>query len=135
MRRRSKALIALVAVAVIAMGMIGIGAASADEPRRDCGGRGWLGKRAEIAEAVGKKLGISGDEVRSAFRAVIADRLDQSVKDGKVTQEQAEKARTRPDEGALGGCGPWKGSRHEFRGQQQKKLDHGSDAFDAGEAA
>ncbi|MGH3114886.1 MAG: hypothetical protein ACRDOP_15600 [Gaiellaceae bacterium] len=110
MQRRSKVVIALVAVAVVVTGMIGIGAASADEPRQE--------KHAEFADAVGEKLGVSGDEVLSALRAVRDDKLDQAVEDGKVTQDQADRIRDRFDEHGSGRCGPRDHWGHGLRGQQ-----------------
>ncbi|MGH8903535.1 MAG: hypothetical protein ACRDYA_18165 [Egibacteraceae bacterium] len=130
MQRRSKVLITLVAVAVVVMGMIGIGVASADESRSDCGG-GWQEKRAELADAVGEKLGVSGDEVLSAVRAVRDDKLDQAVEDGKITQEQADRIRDRFEEGAPRQGGPQQGGP----GRCGPPGHWGTDSMDSKESA
>jgi hypothetical protein len=119
MRRRSKVLIALAALAVVVVGLIGIRVASAGNRAHDYGmdqANGGPQRRAAFAEDVGKKLGVSGDKVMSATRAVFFERVDQAVKDGKITREQADRIRNRFDHGDFGRCGPQGRLRHHLQG-------------------
>jgi len=70
---------ALAAAAVVA---VGAGtAAAADSP--------------SLGDAVAARLGISGDQLRAAFKAELAARIDAAVADGKLTAEQGAKLKER----------------------------------------
>jgi hypothetical protein len=68
-----------------------------------------------FTDALGEKLGKSGDEVRSAIKEVAKDRLAAAVKAGKLTESQADRIRQRIDSSdcaplglgkvGFGGCG------------------------------
>ncbi len=53
-----------------------------------------------------RRLGVSPAKVKSAYQGAMADRLDQAVKDGKLTQAQADKLKQRLKDGGMGGFGP-----------------------------
>jgi hypothetical protein len=67
------------------------------------------GKKAEqsILDDAAKRLNVSPDELRSALSAAEDAQLDQAVKDGKLTQAQADaiKAHRKQDGRVLGGPG------------------------------
>jgi hypothetical protein len=99
----------LVSSAVLAVGA-GTGGAIAATRADD-------GKKAEqsiLADAA-KRLNVSPDALRSALGAAEAAQLDQAVKDGKLTQAQADaiKARRQQSGRVLGGPGGPDG-RHGF---------------------
>src|SRR5262245_50052259 len=45
----------------------------------------------ELTDALGKELGKSGDEVRSAIKTVMKGEIEDAVKNGALTQSQADK--------------------------------------------
>jgi len=87
-------------------------------------------RRAEYVAALAKELGIAEDKVAAALEKVDADlktraqadrqaalkeRLDQAVKDGKLTQEQADAILKAAEEGVFPG-GPGMGRGHRGPG-------------------
>ena len=79
MRRHIALAAALVAVATLALGA---GAASAaDTP--------------SLGDAVAARLGITGDQLRAAFKAELNARIDAAVAAGKLTPEQGAKLKER----------------------------------------
>ena len=79
MRRHIALAAALVAVATLAFGA---GAASAaDTPT--------------LGDAVAARLGITGDQLRTAFKAELNSRIDAAVAAGKLTPEQGAKLKER----------------------------------------
>jgi hypothetical protein len=92
----------LVSAAVLAAGAGGgaaIAASGGDDERQKT-------EQSIIADAA-KRLNVTPDALRSALGAAEDTQLDQAVKDGKLTQEQADaiKARRAKDGGVLGGPG------------------------------
>jgi hypothetical protein len=81
-RRRSVAIGAAVALAV-AGGGVAYGAASGNDSRD-----------ALLRDAAGR-LNVSPGELRSALEGAFGDQLDQAVKDGKLTQQQADQMKER----------------------------------------
>jgi hypothetical protein len=80
-RRHIALAAALVAVATLAFGA-GAGAASAaDTP--------------SLGDAVAARLGITGDQLRAAFKAELNARIDAAVAAGKLTPEQGAKLKER----------------------------------------
>jgi hypothetical protein len=59
-----------------------------------------------VTDAVGKALNKSGDEVRAAFKAAAKARLDKAVKNGRLTQSQADEMQKRLDSSACIPPGP-----------------------------
>lgn len=53
-----------------------------------------------------RRLGVSPAKVKSAYQGAMADRLDQLVKEGKLTQAQADKLKARMKDGGMHGFGP-----------------------------
>ncbi|HKG02335.1 MAG TPA: hypothetical protein VKB03_04090 [Conexibacter sp.] len=93
-RRRTVAIGAAVALAV-AGGGVAYGAASGTDQRD-----------ALLRDAAGR-LNVSPGELRSALEGAFGDQLDQAVKDGKLTQQQADqiKQHVKQDGLPLGGPG------------------------------
>lgn len=92
----------LVSAAVLAAGAGGgaaIAASGGDDERQKT-------EQSIIADAA-KRLNVTPDALRSALGAAEDSQLDQAVKDGKLTQEQADaiKARRAKDGSVLGGPG------------------------------
>jgi hypothetical protein len=92
----------LVSAAVLAAGAGGgaaIAASGGDDERQKT-------EQSIIADAA-KRLNVTPDALRSALGAAEDKQLDQAVKDGKLTQEQADaiKARRAKDGSVLGGPG------------------------------
>jgi hypothetical protein len=54
-------------------------------------------------DAVAKHLGISSQELEDATRAAAIDQVDQAVKDGRLTQEQADELKSRIESGDVPG--------------------------------
>lgn len=81
-RRRTVAIGAAVALAV-AGGGVAYGAASGNDSRD-----------ALLRDAAGR-LNVSPGELRSALEGAFSDQLDQAVKDGKLTQQQADQMKQR----------------------------------------
>lgn len=116
---------AVVTVAVVLIALLGLGAyafAQSDgvgPPWRDGAGwhdgdRGWGGWhgqradpervrdiRADLAGDLATELGTSAEEVEAAFRAVVAQRLDEAVQAGRVDQATVDEALAAYDQGDI----------------------------------
>ena len=87
------------AVAVVAAGT---GAAFATTVKEDGGG-----PEQAIIDNAAKRLNVSPGDLRNALGSALDDQLDQAVKDGKLTQEQADAIKQRRKEhGSVLGIGP-----------------------------
>jgi hypothetical protein len=75
-----------VAVAVLALGVVAVGGAAADEDDGLVGS--FLGRVAE-------KLGVSEDELRTAIDDARGETLDEAVAEGRLTERQAERMQER----------------------------------------
>ena len=71
------AIIGAVAVGVVGIAGTALGAGSGSSP--------------SFLNDFARRLGVSPAKVRSAYQGAMADRLDQLVKDGKLTQAQANR--------------------------------------------
>ena len=60
----------------------------------------------KFTDALAKELGKTGDEVRSAMKAVAKDRLAAAVKAGRLTQDQADAIQKRIDSSDCAPLGP-----------------------------
>lgn len=108
-RRRTIAIGAAVALAV-AGGGVAYAAATNTDPRD-----------ALLSDAA-QRLNVTPDELRSALEGAFGDQLDQAVKDGKLTQQQADQLKQQiardglPLGGPMGPGGPHRGLAFGFRG-------------------
>jgi len=75
-------MIIAVAVAVLALGVVAIGGAAADEDD------GLVGS---FLARVAEKLGVSEDELQTAIDEARTETLDEAVAEGTLTEEQAER--------------------------------------------
>lgn len=74
-------------------------------------------ERAAFHAAVADKLGVSTDELETAFREAALERLDAAVEAGRITEEQAKLMRARIESGDfLGPMGPMGGRGLHARG-------------------
>ena len=97
MDRRRKRAVAIGAVAALAVagGGVAYAAATATNPRD------------AVLRDAAQRLNVSPDQLRAALQGAFTDQLDQAVKDGKLTQQQADRIEQRIRDGGvpLGGPG------------------------------
>lgn len=117
MNRRTALVTAGVIVLIGLLTLGGVALAQADGPwRRDGSHQGWgpghgfgpdpqrvREARTDLAEDLGAQLGQSPERVEAAFRAVVAQRLDEAVASGSIDRAQADGALAAYDEGRLRG--------------------------------
>ena len=107
MNRRKWALAAAVA-AIVAVGAAGVALAGEDDPPAAA---------TSLVGRVAEKLGIGEDELASAIREAREEQIDESVANGDLSEEEAERLKERldetPEERLLGPDGPK--SDFEFR--------------------
>lgn len=98
MDRRRKRIVAIGAAAALAIvgGGAGYAAATSGGNQQDA-----------LLRDAAQRLNVSPDQLRSALQGAFADQLDQAVKDGRLTQQQADriKQRIRAGDLPLGGAG------------------------------
>jgi len=107
------------------------GSAAPGQPERADKEQRRTERRAALAEALAKELGIDQDKVEAALEKVETDlaaqakterqerlktELDQAVKDGKLTREQADAILKAAEEGVLPGGGRGHGGPGGFGG-------------------
>ena len=90
-RRKRIAIIGAVAVGVVGIAGTALGAGSGSSP--------------SFLNDFARRLGVSPAKVRSAYQGAMADRLDQLVKDGKLTQAQANRLKQHLNDHSLRGFG------------------------------
>lgn len=107
MSRRRLTILAGTALAVAAGSAGAIAATSGDERKK--------AEHAVLADAA-ERLDVTPEKLRSALSAAIDAQLDQAVKDGKLTQAQADKIKKRRAEGGtlLPGFGRHGHGLHKF---------------------
>jgi hypothetical protein len=108
----------IVLIAVL-VGVVGFGAYAFAQSRSDVrpwrgeaalwhrGGPGWGGPdpgqvqqlRTDLAAELAAHLDTTGEDVEAAFRAVVADRLEEAVAAGDIDQARADEALAAYDEG------------------------------------
>jgi len=79
----------------------------------------WQAYRDFFIQQFASRLGVTTDKVKEAYSGAYSDMLDQEVKDGKITQAQADQLKqdlaNRAAQGdALPGFGPGEGRGHGF---------------------
>lgn len=77
-RKRTVAIVATSALAAVGGG-VAVAATSADDPRD------------AIIERAAERLDVSPEKLRSALQGAVADQLDEAVRAGRLTREQAER--------------------------------------------
>ncbi|SBT45211.1 hypothetical protein [Micromonospora auratinigra] len=130
---RKRLLVGLAAAGVLGVGIAAPAVALADDKSpspsagtsTEQGGDRRADRQAEFAEALAKELGVPADKVTAALeklreqrqgdrperpstedrQAMLKQRLDQAVKDGKLTQEQADAVLKAAEAGVFPGPG------------------------------
>ena len=102
-------LIAVAAVLVLALGAVVISGAATSAQEGDSPLGSFLSKVAE-------KLGVSEDELQTAFDEARDETIDEAVAEGSLTEEQAERMKERGEEGGLLFAGPGPGQRPNGKG-------------------
>jgi hypothetical protein len=81
----------------------------------------WTAYRDFFLNAFASHLGVSSDKVKEAYSGAYSDTLDQAVKDGKITQEQADQLKNKlangMNQGDIPGFSEPRGGRHGFGGR------------------
>jgi polyhydroxyalkanoate synthesis regulator phasin len=99
---RKRVTIGAIGVAVVAGGGIAYAATTSTNPRD------------AYLNDVATRLNVTPEKLRDAMKGASLDRLEQAVKDGKLTQEQADAMKKKIEAG--GGAGPILGKRGFFGG-------------------
>ena len=99
MDRRRKRAVAIGAVAALAVagGGVAYAAATATNPRD------------AVLRDAAQRLNVSPDQLRAALQGAFTDQLDQAVKDGRLTQQQADRIKQRIRDGGVPLGGPMGG--------------------------
>jgi len=97
--RRRKRAVAIGAVAALAVagGGVAYAAATATNPRD------------AVLRDAAQRLNVSPDQLRAALQGAFTDQLDQAVKDGRLTQQQADRIKQRIRDGGVPLGGPMGG--------------------------
>jgi polyhydroxyalkanoate synthesis regulator phasin len=103
----------IIAVAVLALGVVAIGGAAADEDD------GLVGS---FLARVAEKLGVSEDKLQTAVDEAKDEAIDEAVAEGKLTEDQAERLRERDFGFAPGFRGPRFGRGFGFHGMGGPKI-------------
>lgn len=104
--RKRIAIIGVVAVGVVGIAGTALGAGSSSSP--------------SFLTDFARRLGVSPAKVKTAYQGAMSDRLDQLVKDGKITQAQANRMKQHLNDHSFGSGGPGfgfgDGRRHHMFG-------------------
>jgi hypothetical protein len=65
---------------------------------------------------VAKRLNVTPEQLKAAIKGATDDRIDQAVKDGKLTKEQGDELKKRAADGVLPFLGPGRGPGFGHRG-------------------
>jgi hypothetical protein len=84
----------------------------------------------EYLEDAAKRLNVSPDRLEDALQGAFADRLDDAVKEGRLTKEQADRIKERVRE--RGGVPPFPGGPGGFGGPGRAFHHHGGGPIKAG---
>lgn len=127
--RRNKivaVLAALVVVVVVGAGAA-IGATGALSPKEE--------SQAVVNDAA-KQLGVQPSELTAALKQALKNRVDEAVKDGRLTKEQGARLKERIDAGGapLFGLGPGPEFRHHGDGPFHAKFEAAADYLGMTEA-
>jgi len=113
--------IAVVAVLAAVLGL-GVGAAVA--------GGGLSNDKDAFLNDVAKRLNVTPEQLKAAIKGATDARIDQAVKDGKITKEQADALKQRAAQGGLPFFGPGPGFGHRG-GFDGPGFGHHGGVFDA----
>lgn len=117
MKRSHKLIVAgVLLVSAIAVAGAAIGATKVLSPRQE--------SQAVIEDAAGQ-LGVTPQRLTDALKQALKNRVDEAVKDGLLTKEQAARIKERIDAGdvPLFGLGPGPGFRHHGGGLFHARFD------------
>lgn len=99
MDRRRKRAVAIGAVAALAVAGGGVAYAAATA----------TDQRDAVLRDAAQRLKVSPDQLRAALQGAFTDQLDQAVKDGRLTQQQADRIMQRIRDGGVPLAGPMGG--------------------------
>lgn len=106
----------LLAGVAAAVSLVGAGtAAAADTPTGP-----------SLVDAVAAKLGVTPDQLQTAFKAVLFERIDKAVADKKLTAEQAAKLKERISQGPGLGLGARNAFKERLGKLRQRMIEHGT---------
>lgn len=93
-------------VVVVLGGVLGLGVGAA------VAGGGLSTDKDAFLNDVAKRLNVTPEQLKAAIKGATDDRIDQAVKDGKITKEQGDELKQRAADGALPFLGPGLGFGH-----------------------
>ncbi len=97
------------AVVVLGVGTVALGGAVTTAHEGD-------GPFGSILAKVADKLGVSEEELQTAFDEARDETIDEAVAEGRLSEEQAERLKERAEEGGLPFAGPRPGHRPNGKG-------------------
>ncbi len=105
---KTRIMAAAAATAIVVGGGVGLATyASAQEPDDTPAAEQQAERRDQFLERVAEKLGITVEELQSAIQAAALDVVDEALASGRITQEQADKAKERIESGEGFGLRPF----------------------------
>jgi polyhydroxyalkanoate synthesis regulator phasin len=128
MKRSHKLIVAgVLLVSAIAVAGAAIGATKVFSPKQE--------SQAVIEDAAGQ-LGVTPQRLTDALKQALKNRVDEAVKDGRLTKEQGTKLKESIDAGKmpLFGLGPGPGFRHHMVGPFHHKFEAAADYLGMTEA-
>jgi ribosomal protein S20 len=76
-----------------------------------------------IVNDVADQLGVTPQQVTNAFKTAMKNRIDQAVKDGRLTQAEGNRLKAEIDRQSVPMFGPGFGGRHDFEFRHVHRLD------------